>query len=177
MTDKSPTQGIGRGMLIVFWLLVLGALAFFLGNWEERQYNPNQNISGTVSNAKRVVNLERNRYGHYVTTGQLNGSGVVFMLDTGATDVAIPSALAQKLGLKRGASFKVSTANGITHAYATTIRALSIGSITLYDVKAAIAPGMKGNEILLGMSALKQLDFSQSGNTLTLTQTIYSKTE
>jgi aspartyl protease family protein len=92
------------------------------------------------------------------------------MLDTGATNVAVPEALAQKIGLRRGPSQQILTANGIATAYATEIQSLHIGSIELNNVKASVTPSMQGESILLGMSALKRIDFSQSGDLLTLTQ-------
>ena len=64
----------------------------------------------------------------------------------------------------------VHTANGTTHAYRTEISQLTIGSITLHQIQASITPGLTGDEILLGMSVLKQLDFEQRGNELTLRQ-------
>ena len=176
MTDKklnsNPTQQqrIGKTMLMIGWGIVLIGLVAIFGQWEKNQYNPNRNITGSATDSERAVSLERNRYGHYVTAGKVNSKPVVFMLDTGATNVAIPQGIATKLGLKRGPAHQVMTANGVTRAYRTQITQLQVGSIILFDVRASITPGMTGSEILLGMSALKQLDFSQSGNTLTLVQ-------
>lgn len=170
MNNDLNQKRMGRGMLTIFWLLVLGGLATLFGNWEERQYNPNQNLSGRTDGDERILELERNRFGHYVVSGKINNKPVVFMLDTGATNVAVPEAVAQKLGLRRGRAHQVITANGVARAYHTEIASLHLGPIKLNNVKASITPGMTGNEILLGMSALKQLDFSQSGNILTLTQ-------
>jgi len=64
----------------------------------------------------------------------------------------------------------VSTANGNAEVRATKIDKLMLGTIQLQNVQASITPGMTGDEILLGMSVLKQLDFTQSGKTLTLRQ-------
>ena len=52
----------------------------------------------------------------------------------------------------------------------TVIDHLQLGSISIRDVRSSIVPGMHQDEILLGMSVLKQLDFSQSGNELTIRQ-------
>jgi len=62
------------------------------------------------------------------------------------------------------------TANGQVQVRATRINTLQLGPITLYNLEASINPGMDGNEILLGMSALKQIEFSQKGKFLTLRQ-------
>jgi aspartyl protease family protein len=62
----------------------------------------------------------------------------------------------------------VQTANGRVEVAQTTIARLAIGDIELFDVNANLNPGVKQNEILLGMSALKQLEFSQKGEWLVL---------
>ncbi|OZB13525.1 MAG: hypothetical protein B7X58_09350 [Marinobacter sp. 34-60-7] len=105
-----------------------------------------------------------------VASGRINGEAVVFLLDTGATDVAIPAELAEKLGLARGAPILLQTANGQTTGYRTVLDSLSLGDIVLRDVRAIVAPGFDGEQILLGMSALKQLEFTQRAGTLVLRQ-------
>jgi len=62
----------------------------------------------------------------------------------------------------------VQTANGMVTVYKTEIEQLSIGNIFLYNVAAHINPAMKSDAILLGMSALKKVEFSQKGKLLTL---------
>lgn len=165
--DNSSEKSIGKGMLTIAWILVLVMLTFIFGVWEDKQYNPNQ--TSTVNNSGELV-LERNRYNHYVSTGAINGQRVIFLLDTGATDVAVPEKLARSLGLEKGQRGKAMTANGIADTYSTRINSLQIGNITLYDVPASINPGMTGKEVLLGMSALKDLEFTQRGSTLTIKQ-------
>lgn len=164
------TIKIGKGMMIVAWGILLAFLAFIFSEWEKDKYNPNRDIEYAQSNKAKRVMLKRNNHGHYMASGKVNGKHVVFMLDTGATDVAIPSSLAKELALQQGQEHKVITANGVARAYRTTLNSVTLGNIQLRDVRASISPGMVGDEILLGMSALKQLDFSQSGDTLTLTQ-------
>lgn len=163
-------QSHGRAMLIIFWLLVLGALTYFFGTWEKKQYNPNQDLSGEQLPGSRQVVLERNRFNHYVASGLINGIPVTFMLDTGATAVVVPANLATKLRLKAGRPHIANTANGQVEVRATRIDTLELGAIRLRDINASINPGMGGEEILLGMSALKQVEFSQKGKMLTLRQ-------
>ena len=90
------------------------------------------------------------------------------MLDTGATNVSIPSALGPSLGLTPGRQAWVQTANGRLRVAQTSIDELQIGGIVLRNVSAHLNPGMMGNEILLGMSALKQVEFAQRGEQLIL---------
>ncbi len=160
---------IGRMMFFMAGGLMILMLMF--GQWEDRQFNPNSSPTSSIDEmGHRSVTLERNRYGHYVTAGSINGQKVTFLLDTGATQVAIPGQLEHELRLRRGRPHQVNTANGTALAYQTHLDHLKIGEIVLYDVDATIAPSMQGEEILLGMSVLKRLDFEQSGNLLTLTQ-------
>ncbi len=165
--ENNSEKSIGKGMLIVAWILVLIILTYIFGNWEEKQYNPNQ--TPELNETGELI-LERNRYNHYVASGSINGYEVVFLLDTGATDVAIPEKLARKIGLEKGRRGKAVTANGIAEIFDTQINSLQMGNITLYDVPASINPGMTGKEVLLGMSALKDLEFTQRGSTLTIRQ-------
>ena len=65
------------------------------------------------------------------------------------------------------------TANGPVTVYDTIINQLTIGDIVLYNVPASINTGMQGTGILLGMSALSQVEFVQSGDYLTLRQRVY----
>lgn len=168
---KQSTQRIGRGMLFAGWLLLLVLLTLFFSDWVEGQRNPNRDlISRTDSSAGREVTLKRNHQGHYLAMGRINGERVEFLLDTGASDVSIPIGVAQKAGLKRGLAVNYQTANGTITAYQTKIPVLALGNISLHDVRASINPHMQGDTILLGMSFLKHLEFTQSGNTLILRQ-------
>jgi len=108
--------------------------------------------------------------GHYVANGSINSQPVIFMLDTGATDVSIPEAIARKLNLTPGPTATYQTANGPVKVQITRLDKISLGDISLTNIRATINPGYKSNEILLGMSFLKHLEFSQRGNTLTLRQ-------
>ena len=118
----------------------------------------------------REVALKRNRLGHYVTAGTINGEPVVFLLDTGATGVAVPAELANRLRLRRGRAMVTNTANGPSRSYQTRLNEVGIGDIRLNNVQATIAPGLQMREVLLGMSFLKYIEFTQRGDTLTLRQ-------
>ncbi len=170
-TGKPPAPDrLARGMVYAAWLLVLALLTFSFNNWLDAQRNPNRTVHSAVVDGGAQIVLERNRYGHYNASGAINGQPVEFMLDTGATLVAIPAKLADRLGLARGAPTQVRTANGTVIAYATRLTSVRLGDIELRDVRAHINPGMDGDEVLLGMSVLKKLEFSQRGTSLTLRQ-------
>ena len=169
--QKPPGRSIGKGMLIVSFSLGLMALTIFFNGVLQSQSNPNSEpeFNETDNGIKEVV-LQRNRQGHYVANGTINGVPVTFLLDTGATDVAIPAAIARKAGLNQGYISQAATANGIIQVYSTILDELQLGNIRLHDIKASITPSMEGETILLGMSALKQIEFTQRGSNLILRQ-------
>lgn len=167
--NRPPGKQLGQGMLIACFVLGIAGLTFFFDDLLGKQINPNQNPqSYGGNNGFQEVILQQNRQGHYVASGSINGVPVTFLLDTGATDVAIPSRIADRAGLAPGATSQAVTANGVINVFATTINELTIGTITLRNVSASIASNMPGETILLGMSALRQVEFTQRGKTLTL---------
>ncbi len=163
-----PGLKLGRGMWIATWVIALALLTLFFAEEESRWFNPNQDpqTRTTQEGVKEVV-LQANRQGHYVATGAINNLPADFLLDTGATTVALSEDLAIFYGLNKGKAGFASTANGTTRIYLTHIERLQIGDIVLYDVSASINPGMD-DFILLGMSALKQVELIQRDNLLTL---------
>jgi aspartyl protease family protein len=170
-TNKAPGKSIGQGMLIISFILGLIALTAFFDDRLLLQSNPNQNPDfSELNNGIREVVLERNMQGHYVADGEVNGIPVTFLLDTGATDVAIPAEIALEADLVSGLAHQASTANGVVTVYSTRINELTLGNIVLYNIEASITPSMLGDIILLGMSALQQIEFTQRGTTLTLRQ-------
>jgi aspartyl protease family protein len=160
----------GRVMLLLAWGAALLLATKFFGDWEDAQRNPNRTPESHHGSGYVEVHLASSRQGHYMADGTINGEDVTFLLDTGATQVAVPIAVAQRLGLQAGAAITISTANGRATAHRTRLQRLQLGDIVLTDVDALIAPGMGGDDVLLGMSALKQLEFTQRGGTLMLRQ-------
>ena len=153
------------------WLLLLVMLFLFFQDYLAGKRNPNQQLQSIQGSGGEISTvLLRNPAGHYIGTALLNGQPVDFMLDTGATTVAIAQSTAEKLGLPRGRQIQVATANGITSAYLSEIASLQLGDIMLKQVSASVVPNLGSTEILLGMSALNQLEFRQQGNQLTLIQ-------
>ncbi|MET1077508.1 MAG: TIGR02281 family clan AA aspartic protease [Pseudomonas sp.] len=168
---SAPGKLAGRLFWILAWVAALGLATLFLGRWEQARHNPNASPESIRGEGYSEVRLLGNPQGHYLLDGRIDGQRVTLMLDTGATDMAIPGELAARLGLASGAEVEISTANGSAAAYRTRVRQLQLGAIRLDDVTALIVPGMDGDEVLLGMSALKQLEFTQRDGTLVLRQT------
>lgn len=169
--SKTPVAPrIGKTMLILFWLGLLALLTFGFDIWQQRLFNPNTSPqSARVGNVIEVA-LKGNAQGHYVVSGTINDRPVTFLVDTGATYVAIPNELQRELGLKPGRAQMVMTANGAATAYQTELDSVSIGDIRLSNVRAALVPNMPGRKVLLGMSVLKEIEFAHRADTLTLRQ-------
>lgn len=170
MSEQPAGKRAGRVMLVLAWGAALLLATQFFADWEEGRRNPNRAPESLHGNGYVEVNLASGRQGHYMAGGKINGEAVTFLLDTGATQVAVPTEVAQRLGLQAGAAITISTANGRATAHRTRLARLELGDIVLTDVAALIAPGMGGDDVLLGMSALKQLEFTQRGGTLVLRQ-------
>jgi aspartyl protease family protein len=137
---------------------------------KKHQINPNQNlVSRKTADGHIEVAIKANYMNAYMLKGKINGQSVQFLLDTGATSVAIPERIATAIGLKpRGRGQKVQTANGETEMYETELDTLEIGDLTLRYTPAIINPSDKGNTALLGMSALKHFEILQKNGILIL---------
>lgn len=163
-------QRLGKYMFFGAWILLLLLLAAFFQGWLEHAANPNRELAAYDPNAPAEAVLQRNRGGHYVAPGTINGEPVQFLVDTGATDVNIPAAVASHLGLESGRPARAYTANGTITVYQTMLDSVRLGNIVRRNVRASINPGMGGNTVLLGMSFMQDLELTQRGDTLTLRQ-------
>ena len=112
--------------------------------------------------------VRRDRSGHYVVPGTVNGVAVEFLIDTGATDVAVPHRLAQRLGLRRGPPVKIVTASDVITGYLVTLDEVSVGPLALQRVRGSTSERSIGDRVLLGMSFLRHFELLQRGRTLTL---------
>ena len=168
------TSRTGMAMMVIAWIIFMFILVGGFDYLISKRNNPNQNIVTNeyylANGLQKEIVLQRNAYGHYVTSGTINDYEVVFLLDTGASDIAIPESLANDIGLIKKQRIVVKTANGNARAYRTRIASVGIGDIKLYDLNATILTNMPGKEILLGMNFLKHLEITQKGKTLTIKQ-------
>lgn len=169
MTD---TRQLGKGMIVAGWLCVLAVLVVVFNEIDDRQRNPNREVASRIDTDTAVVVLQRNRQGHYLATGGINGRSVEFLLDTGATTISVPAGLADDIGLEQGIETRVGTAAGPVTVYATRLDRVELGDIRIRGVRAHINPHARGKEVLLGMSFLRQLDFRQEGDRLILEQRV-----
>lgn len=162
---------LGGTMTLLAWVLLAVVLTLLFGDFLDEQANPNSRVASRADGAMIEVVLDRNRGGHYVASAVLNGVPIEAMIDTGATDVSVPAAVAARAGLRTGPVIEVNTANGTIPVHATVIDTIQLGDLVLRDVRANINPAMSEDIVLLGMSFLKRVDFSQQQGQLILRQT------
>ncbi|HKA45187.1 MAG TPA: TIGR02281 family clan AA aspartic protease [Burkholderiales bacterium] len=115
------------------------------------------------------VSLTADSRGHFITTGTVNGMSLQFMVDTGASTVALSVDDAKRAGVNylAGSRGRVQTANGAAVVYFVKLDSVRVGDITLNNVDAAVLEG--GLPVaLLGMSFLNRTEMKRSGDTLTL---------
>lgn len=109
--------------------------------------------------------------GMYSVTGSINGYPVDFLVDTGATLVAMNRNQARRLGIDHrveGEPGMSSTASGLARTWYVTLDRVRVGDIALRNVKAAVLDGDFPTEVLLGMSFLNRVDMRRDGRLLEL---------
>ena len=121
---------------------------------------------------KQSVSLTSDPRGQYHVRGAINGQFVNFLIDTGASIVALSSQAADRIGVayQDGERGQVITAQGTTNSYFVTLDKVTVAGITAHNVRAAVIDGAYPVEILLGMSFLSQVAIAEQGGVMTLTQ-------
>jgi len=117
------------------------------------------------------VQIARDNMGMYTTTGAINGAPVSFMVDTGATSVAMNAATAERLGISfrhEGKPMTVQTAAGPARAWAVLLKSVKVGEIERKQVQAVVIEARSNNDILLGMSFLSTVKLEKQNNLLVL---------
>ncbi len=151
-------------MMVAGWLMLGGLVWWFFDGQVERRDNPNAELAQVTGPRAEVV-LKRGGDGHYRAPGRIDGHPVEFLVDTGATMVAIPASLARDIGLRGGRAFTARTANGTTVAHATRLERVSLGGLEVSNVAGAILDGdgagdLGDEQVLLGMSFLSHFEIS-----------------
>ena len=120
---------------------------------------------------KQSVSINRNRAGMYFTSGTINNTAVSFLVDTGATYIAINSVLANRLGIdyrNKGKISQANTASGIVNAWQLKLDKVTLGDVELLYVEAAVIEGNFPTKPLLGMSFLSRVKMQDDGLILTI---------
>ncbi|MFT3717567.1 TIGR02281 family clan AA aspartic protease [Pseudorhodoferax sp.] len=125
---------------------------------------------GPAGGAQRIV-LQADGRGHFTGQGRINAQLVQFMVDTGASTVALGAAEADRLGLayREGQSVRLSTANGTVQGWAVRLATLRLGEAELHGVDAVVVP-VAMPYVLLGNNVLGRFEMTRSQERMVLQQ-------
>ena len=123
----------------------------------------------TAGTGAASIVLTANGSGHFITEGKINGAAVTFMVDTGATLVAISQADADRLGLnyKGAPTGFANTANGRVPVRTITLNAVRVGEVEVANVEAIVMPAQM-THVLLGNSFLTRFQMKRENDTMRL---------
>lgn len=141
---------------------------------EQREVALSRAVGGRYAEPeRRTVRIARDGRGMYSTSGSINGRGARFLVDTGATLVAINRDDARRFGLdheREGTRVLAETASGQTAAWRVRLDRVRVGEIELRNVAALVLDGTSPRTPLLGMSFLGRLSLREEGGMLLLEQ-------
>ena len=126
--------------------------------------------SGFAQPETTEVRLNEDSFGQYRMRGAINGNYVNFLVDTGASVIAMSEHTARQINLDylRGDVGKVQTAQGTADAYFLTLSEVTLGGIKVNGVRATVIQGGYPVDVLLGMSFLNQVNMQNSNGVLVL---------
>ncbi|MBT5230546.1 MAG: TIGR02281 family clan AA aspartic protease [Methylococcales bacterium] len=180
--------GTLRGLLVIVVVVILGGSTDVV---EQQWWSESRVISYTLPALKRVrpylpndigeyidvhdrpirtrkITLQADVNGHYHVQGKINGGPVKMLVDTGASLVSIPAHIAAQIGLNGSQTEQMMTAAGPQQVTRVTLESVQVGNIIIEQVQGAILPMTDSDSVLLGMSFLRRLHFTQSAQTLEL---------
>ena len=125
--------------------------------------------SGGQGGETQNTSLTADSRGHFITTGTVNGATIRFMVDTGATSIALGASDARRANVSTANArpVMVQTANGITQAWLVTLDTVRVGDVTLNGIE-GIVHQHDMPIALLGMSFLNRMEMKRDGQTMTL---------
>jgi aspartyl protease family protein len=169
---KPRTLSVGQTMQGVTLVSADSGSASFDVDGKRRTLGMGQSFAGGAMTAERQsVSLTADARGHFAAAGSLNGYPMTFMVDTGATSIAISADEAKRIGLdyRAGQAVGVGTAAGVVQAWRVTFNTVKVGSIRVNQVEGLVVEAGL-NVPLLGMSFLNRMEMRRDGQTMTLTQ-------
>ena len=141
---------------------------------KQAEYSLGSSINMNYTKSKSVKEqIMANNRGMFLTYGSINGQTVKFLVDTGATSVAMSSIEAKRLGIAYrldGELSRVNTASGMAKSWSVKLKSVKVGKIKQKNVQAVVIDGSHPTEILLGMSFMDRLKVNKEGNKLVLEQ-------
>lgn len=127
--------------------------------------------SGFAEPVKKRLSIARGQGGHYWITGSVNGQSVPFLVDTGATSVALNEAQARRLNIDfrvEGQPLTVNTASGTVRGWRVKLDRVKVGDLEVLGVEAVVLEGASPTEALLGMSFMNRVSWREEQGMLVL---------
>lgn len=146
--------------------------AVLLVDGVERNYSLSREYSdGFAESQKKQLSVAKGIGGHYWVSGSVNGQSIQFLVDTGATSVALNDEHARQLGIDYrvvGTPLQVSTASGTVRGWKVTLDRVKLGELEVLGVDAVVLEGSSPTEALLGMSFLSRVGWKVEQDVLVL---------
>ena len=150
-------------LYLLFWISLIVVVYFGMSALTAPKV-----ASVTVANTGAIeIVIPRSRNGHYFVEGSINAHPITFMVDTGATTVAIDVQTARAAGLPKGYPATFSTASGQAPGETIPRQSVTVGGLRVDDVTIAVINGV-GEVGLLGQNILRHLEVTQSGDRMIL---------
>jgi len=135
-------------------------------------------LGSTVSTNFKKSTLDKefvvwkDAYNMFRINGSINNYSAKFLIDTGASSIAMSSRMAKRMGLKfkQGSPIRATTASGVVNGYQVILSKVKIGHIQLYNVNAAVLEGSYPTEVLLGQTFLSRIHMTRDGDKMILKQ-------
>lgn len=162
---ESQSRQLGAAFLVVGWIAVIALITVLING----TLFSTKAASISETDAGKQITIQRDRDSHFRIKGSINGIAVTFLIDTGATSVAIPSTVAEQAKLTKKTMMTTETAGGETIGYLTRIEKINIGGVEIQNISAVIIPELDRDQALLGMNVLQKFSITQTKDTMILT--------
>lgn len=178
--DKAAVRINGVQMILSIGVPVKGGVVLMRSNSKraiieingvQKSYGLGSQVSARLSKPVKTIVRIPSRRGMYLTQGLINGRSVDFLVDTGASVVAMSRTAADKLQIpyrETGERTKVSTAAALSDAWKVQFDSVSVGGISVSMVEGIVIDTEHDQQILLGMSFLGRIKFTQEAGMIVL---------
>lgn len=137
--------------MAVFWVAVLGVMYLAMDHFLQP--------SASIVAADGSLQLQRHRDGHFYVEGSVNGQPVRFLVDTGASSIAVTDALAAQAGLEGGEAVQFRTANGTRMGRLVRAHSITVGPLQARNMTVGTGyTGSSDQDALLGQNFLRQFE-------------------
>lgn len=140
-------------------------------NGHERHFGLGADVGGMSKYVAKSLDIPINAAGQFIVDGQINGQGVSFLVDTGATLVSMSAYQARELGIRfeSGHAMVAQTAGGAVRCWSIKLDTIKVGPLVEHNVDAVVLDTPAKTPVLLGMTFLNRIELRQEKDRLHLT--------